>query len=192
MDEPRVLSHCYPMNEAPHNSPLPASNASQPLADQRLHIFVDGCFEPVSQQGGWAFVAYRDTVEITSDFGGVPDSSNNAMEATALLKAIIWINGNAPEETSVIWSDSVYAVTGCNNWLPIWRDNGWKKIDPNPNARRRTISNAEIWKAIDLQLCWNHLIDIVWCKGHSGIPGNERADELADQGRKAISNSKRV
>lgn len=187
MDETRILSHWYPMNEAPHSSPSSTCNASQPLVDQSLHVFVDGCFDPVSRQGGWAFVVYRDAVEVASDFGKVPDTSNNATEAIALLKAVIWINANAIKESAVVWSDSIYAVTGCKNWLPIWKVNGWKKIDPNPNTRRRTIPNAEIWKAIDSQLCRNHLIEIVWCKGHSGIPGNTRADELAGQARKATS-----
>ncbi|MGO7704661.1 ribonuclease HI, partial [Rhizobium ruizarguesonis] len=25
-----------------------------------LHVFVEGCYEPGSGHGGWAFVAYRD------------------------------------------------------------------------------------------------------------------------------------
>lgn len=155
------------------------------MAEHGLHIFADGCFDPVSRRGGWAFVVYRDAAEIASGFGGIANASNNAMEAAALLQALIWINSNAAGENPVIWSDSVYAITGCNDVLPIWRSNGWKKIDPNPNARRRTIVNADIWKDIDIQLRRNPQIKILWCKGHSGIPGNERADELADQGCKA-------
>ncbi|MBA8878297.1 ribonuclease H family protein [Phyllobacterium myrsinacearum] len=171
------------MNDVSGNSSLKENDTSRALTDQRLEIFVDGCFEPASRRGGWAFVAYRDGVEVGFDFGGEPDSSNNAMEAIAVLKAIVWIQANALKEQAIIWSDSIYAVTGCNNWLPVWKENGWKKIQANPNARRRTISNADVWKAIDLHLHRDNLINIVWCKGHSGIPGNERADELADRGR---------
>ncbi|MEP7454715.1 ribonuclease H [Phyllobacterium sp. SB3] len=158
-------------------------------ANHGLHIFADGCFDPVSRRGGWAFVVYRDGAEIASDFGGTANTSNNAMEAAALLRAIIWIDSNVAGENPVIWSDSFYAVMGCNDWLPIWKANGWKKIDPNPNARRRTITNMEIWKEIDTRLCRNPPIKILWCKGHAGITGNERADDLADHGCKSIAHA---
>ncbi|WP_237352612.1 ribonuclease H family protein [Rhizobium leguminosarum] len=153
-----------------------------PETSNGLHVFADGCSEPSSGQGGWAFIAYRDAVEIAADFGGVRDSANNAMELIALLKAAMWVNTNAPGESAIIWSDSLYAVKGCNSGRHIWKTNGWKKIVPNANARSRTIANPELWKAIDLQLSPNPLVTIAWCKGHSGIEGNERADELAGNG----------
>lgn len=162
------------------------TSAEIPDTQQGLHVFVDGCFDPGAGHGGWAFVAYRDGVEVASGFGGVRDSSNNAMEVTAVLEASIWINGTAADVAAVIWSDSAYAVEGCNSWRPIWRNNGWKKSNPTGKARNRAISDEKIWKAIDIQLSENSLISIAWCKGHSGTDGNERADALADQGRRSI------
>lgn len=151
-----------------------------------LHIFTDGCFEPGSGQGGWAFVVYRHGIEIAAECGGVGNTANNAMEAMALLHAALWINCNAVEEPAVIWSDSLHVVRGCNSLRHIWKRNGWKKVDPNPKARRRTISDLDVWKAIDLQLSRNQLTTIAWCKGHFGIDGNERADELANKGRLSV------
>lgn len=162
------------------------TTAEIPDSRHGLHVFVDGCFDPGAGHGGWAFVAYRDGVEVASGFGGVKNSSNNAMEVTAVLEAAIWINGTAADVTAVIWSDSAYAVEGCNSRRPIWRNNGWKKSNPTGKARNRAISDAKIWKAIDIQLSENSLISIAWCKGHSGTDGNERADALADQGRRSI------
>ncbi len=164
---------------------LPGATGRMREAQHGLHIFVDGCYEPGSQHGGWAFVTYRDAVEIASGFGGVQESANNSMELTAVLKAAIWINSEAAGEAATIWSDSVYAVKGCNSRRHIWKNNGWKKSSPNGNARRRTIDNAELWKAVDLQLSQNALVTVTWCKGHSGIAGNERADAL-DKGRLSI------
>ncbi|ANM10846.1 MULTISPECIES: ribonuclease H family protein [unclassified Rhizobium] len=156
-------------------------------AQHGLHLFADGCYEPGSGHGGWSFVAYRDAAEIASDFGGVDDSSNNSMELTAVLRAAMWINSQTAGEPAIIWSDSVYAVKGCNSRRHIWKNNGWKKSSPNGQGRRRTIDNADLWKAVDLQLCQNALVTIAWCKGHSGIAGNERADALADRGRLSIA-----
>lgn len=169
---------------------LPLNPAETPESQCSLHVFADGCFEPGSGQGGWAFVALRDDVEIASDFGGNRDSANNAMELIALLEAAIWVNGNAAGEPAVIWSDSNYAVKGCNSWRHMWKNSGWRKKDAGTKARSRIVANHELWKAIDLQLSQNQLLSIGWCKGHSGIPGNERADALADRGRLSINHSK--
>ncbi|MDM9619471.1 ribonuclease H [Rhizobium sp. S96] len=155
-------------------------------AAHTLHVFADGCYEPVSGEGGWAFAVYRDNAEVASGFGGVKDTANNTTELIALLEAVIWINGNATEETVVVWSDSAYAVRGCNQWRHIWKNNGWKKISANTKVRSRTIANPDVWKAIDGQLSRNPLLTIAWCKGHSGLAGNERADELAERGRLSL------
>ncbi|KQS91045.1 ribonuclease H [Rhizobium sp. Leaf391] len=180
------------MTDMPGKLRSPANSAGIPEIPNGLNVFADGCYEPNSRQGGWAFVAYRDVAEIAADFGGVQNSANNSTELIAVLKAAIWISSNAKGEPAVIWSDSLYAVKGCNSWRHIWKNNGWKKIVPNANARSRTIANSELWKAIDLQLSPNPLVTIAWCKGHSGIEGNERADELAENGRLSIQRGQRA
>ncbi|MDM9626961.1 ribonuclease HI [Rhizobium sp. S152] len=156
-----------------------------------LHLFADGCFEPQSGNGGWGFVIYRDDIEIASGSGGVEDTANNAAEVAALLAASSWVAVNAPLQAAVIWSDSVYAVNGCNNWRPIWRNNGWKKISANKNLRSRVIASVDLWKSIDAILSRNPLLVVAWCKGHAGTPGNERADMLAEQGRLSLGKQPR-
>ncbi|MBB4290106.1 ribonuclease HI [Rhizobium leguminosarum] len=169
---------------------VPATTVGISEAQRGLHLFVDGCYEPGSGQGGWAFVAYRDAVEIACGFGGVEDSANNSMELIAVLKAVLWINSEATGEAVIIWSDSIYAVKGCNVRRHIWKNNGWKKSSPNGNARSRTIANAELWKSVDRQLSRNALVTVAWCKGHSGVAGNERADTLADKGRLSMQGAR--
>ncbi|MBB3966744.1 ribonuclease H family protein [Rhizobium metallidurans] len=156
-------------------------------AHDRLEIFTDGCCEPGSRDGGWGFVVYRDGVEIASGCGGAAGTANNAMEATAVLKAAEWANIHAAEAKVTIWSDSVYAVKGCNEWRPIWRNNGFKKITANSRLRSRGIADADLWRAIDTALSGSATITVSWCKGHVGTEGNERADRLADSGRLSIA-----
>jgi ribonuclease HI len=118
-------------------------------AHDKLEIFTDGCCEPSSSNGGWGFAVYRDGVEIASNCGGSDKTANNAMEATAVLEAARWANAHAPEAMVTIWSDSVYAVKGCNEWRPIWRNNGFKKITANSRLRSRGIADADVWRAIE-------------------------------------------
>ena len=39
----------------------------------------------------------------------------------------------------------------------------------------------DLWQRLD-DLVRGHHIEWVWVKGHAGDPGNEKADELANQG----------
>ncbi len=170
------------MTDHPDATLLPEGIA----AGHDIHVFADGCYEPDSGEGGWAFVVFRDDAEVASGLGGVKDTANNTTELIALLEAMTWINDNVSGEKAVVWSDSVYAVKGCNHWRHIWKNNGWKKISANAKVRSRTIANPDLWKAIDAQLSRNRLLTIAWCKGHSGLDGNERADELAERGRLSL------
>lgn len=150
-----------------------------------LNVYADGCFEPHSRTGGWAFVVFRDGREVASASGHVDDASSNAMEVMSVLKAVLWIHANVAGEPAVLWSDSVHAVNGCNQWRAIWKNHGWRRKGSSQNARSRPIADRELWIELDAALTANPLLQIVWCKGHSGIRGNERADLLAEHGRRS-------
>lgn len=151
-----------------------------------LQLYLDGSFDPALKRGGWGLVVLKDTVEIGSLSGGANIFDNSAMELEALLAGMFWLEQNAPTEPAIIWSDAVYAVKGCNEWRHMWKSNSWKRRIANGKGRFRAIPNAELWKKIDLHLTQNPLTVVSWCKGHAGHSWNEKADELAQQGRLSL------
>ena len=51
---------------------------------------------------------------------------------------------------------------------------GWVTAD------RKPVKNQDLWQRLD-ELAAAHTIEWHWVKGHSGVPGNERVDLLANQ-----------
>jgi ribonuclease HI len=111
------------------------------------------------------------------------------MELTGLLQAIgmATIHGSNQSQVTIL-CDSQYAVDGANEWRQKWKKQGWNKKAANSPKRgpSSAVKNVGLWVAIDEALeCVpsSTQISIRWIKGHCGIAGNERADELAELGR---------
>lgn len=153
-----------------------------------IHVFADGASVPNPGVGGWGVVAYNDGVEISSSFGGEAQTTNNIMELTALINAIEMagkLSGNSGQLVTV-WCDSQYCVRGINEWMKGWKANGWQRGHDGMEPQNRVLLNCELWKAIDQAVAgYTRFGKIVirWVKGHIGVAGNERADELAEMGR---------
>ena len=131
-----------------------------------LVIYADGCCEPNPGLGGWGYAAAH---------GGANQATNQRMELTAVLEALGWITENQPDQLPRIISDSAYTVNGCNEWRHKWKRDGWRR-------GQKAVANLDLWKYLDAALSL-HPIELEWCKGHAGIIGNERADELSVIGR---------
>lgn len=144
-----------------------------------LVIYCDGACEPNPGAGGWGFAVFRDGVEIHSDCGGSVATTNNIMEMTGALMALRWLSEQGIVEPVRILCDSRYTVDGCNAWRLAWKARGWKRKGKNPE-----IANLDLWKELDDALRAVP-IRLEWVKGHAGIIGNERADELSLIGREA-------
>lgn len=106
-------------------------------------------------------------------YGGDPETTNNRMELTAVIKALECLKGNKwPVE---ITTDSKYVLQGITEWIAGWKRKGWK------TASKKPVLNVELWQELDalvsqFQINWH------WVKGHSGHPENELADQLANRG----------
>ncbi len=103
--------------------------------------------------------------------GGEPDTTNNRMELTAAIEALNALKGRTQV---TLYTDSKYVMQGLNEWMPNWKRNGWK------TAARKPVKNVDLWKILDDE-AQRHQVDWHWVKGHSGVEGNERADQLANE-----------
>ena len=106
--------------------------------------------------------------------GGEVDTTNNRMELMAAIKALEAIKPGFKGKTT-LWTDSTYVMKGITEWIHGWKSRGWKKSDKKP------VINADLWKILDV-LNAERDVTWKWVKGHAGVDGNERADELAREG----------
>jgi len=82
--------------------------------------------------------------------------------------------------TVTVYTDSAYVKDGITKWIHGWKTRGWTTAD------RKPVKNVELWQRLDT-LNAAHKVTWRWVKGHSGDPGNERADRLANQGVDALT-----
>ncbi len=92
------------------------------------------------------------------------------MELTAVIEALKALNRQCVIDLK---TDSKYVMQGLNDWLPGWKKNGWK------TAAKKPVKNVDLWRLLDAEVNRHH-INWHWVKGHSGIDGNEQADQLAN------------
>ena len=136
---------------------------------ERVQLFTDGACKGNPGVGGWG--ALIESSYFTKELKGYEQlTTNNRMELIAVIEGIKSIEKNANIE---ITTDSKYVKNGINLWIDNWKKNGWKTSSKKP------VKNKELWLDLD-KLVQNYNIEWKWVKGHSGHPGNERADQLAN------------
>ena len=138
---------------------------------KKVEIFSDGACKGNPGPGGWgALLRYGDTEKPLC--GGEKNTTNNRMELMAAIEGLRSLNEACEVELT---TDSQYVRKGITEWIKNWKKNGWK------TASRKPVSNQDLWQRLDTAASC-HQVHWHWVKGHAGHPGNERADELANQG----------
>lgn len=132
-------------------------------------IFTDGASSGNPGPGGWGAIILRPDGWVKELGGGASMTTNNRMEMTAAIEAIETLNESEP---ITLLTDSMYLIKGITEWLESWRRRNWTSTQGEP------IANVDLWQELaqiveGRNIHWQHV------RGHSGIPGNERADEIA-------------
>ncbi|MEZ5492131.1 MAG: ribonuclease HI [Gammaproteobacteria bacterium] len=138
---------------------------------KKIEMFTDGACRGNPGRGGWGVLLRYGSVE-KQLHGGDPQTTNNRMELTAVIRGL-----EALKKSSrvVVTTDSKYVLDGITEWLPNWKKRNWK------TAGRKPVKNLELWQQLDA-LVTRHQVEWHWVKGHSGHPENELADQLANKG----------
>ncbi len=144
-----------------------------PRSKKTLVIYTDGACSGNPGPGGWgALLLYGGREKEL--FGGEEDTTNNRMEMMAAIKALESLKPDYKKQIT-LWTDSKYLLDGITKWIHGWKKRGWKKADKKP------VLNKDLWQRLD-EAREGKDIDWKWVKGHAGVEGNERADELAGRG----------
>jgi len=134
-----------------------------------IDIYTDGACRGNPGPGGWgALLMFNGRVREIS--GAETGTTNNRMELLAVINALRALKRSVRAR---IYTDSQYVRLGITEWLPGWKARGWRTAD------RKPVKNQDLWQQLD-ELAAGHELEWHWVKGHSGVPGNERCDQLAN------------
>ena len=140
------------------------------MINNNIYIYTDGACRGNPGPGGWgALLVYADAKKEL--YGFALETTNNIMELTAVIESLKSIKRKYP---IVITTDSNYVKDGITTWIQSWKINNWR------TANKKPVKNKDLWIVLDA-LCELYDITWEWVKGHSGHPGNERADYLANK-----------
>lgn len=140
-----------------------------------ISVYTDGGCWGNPGPGGWACILTQGKRRVTLR-GGDPQTTNNRMELTGVIKALEYLKDDQEWSGTVveIHTDSQYVQKGITQWIKTWKRNGWKTSGKKP------VKNKDLWLKLD------HLTGQVptqwhWIKGHAGIPENEECDALVQE-----------
>lgn len=132
----------------------------------KVNIYVDGSFNPVTNQYGAGVVVIRDGEVVQEIVLPCPDTAyskyrNVAGEVMGAMAGLMWVGDNFPDAEISVYHD--YAGIG------LWPTGKWSANNT------MSISYVNFVKQCPFK------VNFIKVKGHSGDQWNERADRLARQ-----------
>ncbi len=143
------------------------------MSVQPVVVFTDGGAKGNPGPGGWGVVIVTPEGQVIESGGGGAPVTNNQMELTGAIRALTLLQGTPGP--LAIYTDSTYVINGITKWIWGWRRRGWR------TAEGGDVLNRELWEQLASLVDVRGKGDITWhyVRGHTGIPGNERVDEIA-------------
>lgn len=138
-------------------------------------IYTDGACRGNPGPGGWGAVLLSGSHRKELN-GADSATTNNRMELTAAIEALAALKRRCQVK---LYTDSQYVRQGITEWIHQWKKRDWRTAD------RKPVKNVDLWQALDAQIA-RHDIEWHWVRGHSGVPENERADQLANEAIDAL------
>lgn len=138
--------------------------------EKEIIIFTDGGAIGNPGPGGFGAIVFdKSSGKVTEIGGSEKNTTNNRMEMKAVIEAL----KVASDGFITVYSDSKYTITGITQWIFGWQQNNWLTKNKTP------VLNKDLWQELsslvsDKEIEWKHV------EGHVGIPGNERADTIAN------------
>ena len=160
------------------------------ILTKEINIYCDGACKGNPGNGGWGvYIEVNNYWNINGEkehdilqyelYGGQSNTTNNIMEMTAVIKAAEWLVINHYTKDKVIfYIDSAYIIN-CykEKWYTKWIQNNWQ------TSKNEPVKNKELWEKL-IVIFEQPNFHFEKVEGHSGIQGNEKADELANEGVK--------
>ncbi|MEZ5742682.1 MAG: ribonuclease HI [Sphingomonadaceae bacterium] len=144
---------------------------------KKIDVFTDGACKGNPGPGGWGALLRMGGHE-KELHGSDPETTNNRMEMTAVIRALKALTEPCEIE---LYTDSRYVIDGMTKWIEGWKRKGWV------NASKKPVKNVDLWHDL-IEVTQTHRINWHWVKGHNGHPENERVDKLAsDAAEMALS-----
>lgn len=139
-------------------------------------IFTDGASSGNPGPGGWGAIVATPDGRVEELGGGEPQTTNNRMELTAAVEALAAAIHHDTGDAIRLYVDSTYVIKGITRWIHAWKQNGWQTKSGN------AVANQDLWERLHARVAkleTRATISWSYVRGHRGVPGNERADEIA-------------
>jgi ribonuclease HI len=144
------------------------------MSTHPIVVFTDGAAKGNPGPGGWGVIIATPDGHVTELGGGAAHTTNNQMELTAPIEALRHLQHTAGR--LALYTDSTYVIKGIREWIWAWRRRGWK------TAEGTDVLNRALWEQLANLVAARGTAGVEWhyVRGHSGIPGNDRVDEIAN------------
>lgn len=137
-------------------------------------IYTDGACSGNPGPGGWGAIVVRPDGRVKELGGSADQTTNNQMEMLGTIMALREVRD--ADHVVTVCTDSTYVIRGITQWIWGWQKKGWK------TAEGKDVLNKELWQELAKEVMYRKdhgPINWRYVRGHVGIAGNERVDQIA-------------